>query len=66
MLFRSDADRIQDMVSERLPDVVDEKEVRRHPPGIRAVVVNGQVVVEGGECAEVFPGKVTRQELRAS
>lgn len=61
-----DPARYQDLVSERLPDEVDEREVRRHPPGIRAVVVNGQVVVEGGECADVYPGKVTRQELCAS
>ena len=58
-----DPDKIQDLVSERLPAKVDEKEVRRHPPGIEAVAVNGKVVVEGGECLNVFPGKVTRQEL---
>jgi N-acyl-D-amino-acid deacylase len=58
-----DPDRIQDLVSERLPAKVDEREVHRHPPGIEAVVVNGQVVLERGECLNVFPGKVTRQEL---
>jgi hypothetical protein len=36
-----------------------------HPPGIEAVVVNGKVVVESGACLDVFPGKVTRQELCA-
>jgi len=61
-----DPDRIQDLVGERLPDAVDEREVHRHPPGIRAVVVNGQVVVQDGECADVYPGKVTRHELCAS
>jgi len=58
-----DPDKIQDLVSERLPALVDANEVKRHPPGIQAVVVNGQVVVEGGRCFDVFPGKVTRQEL---
>lgn len=58
-------DKIQDVVSERLPAGVDEKEVHRHPPGIRAVLVNGKVVVEGGQCTDVYPGKVTRQELCA-
>ncbi len=58
-----DPDKIQDLVSERLPAKVDKKEVNRHPPGIQAVVVNGNVVVEGGECMDVYPGKVTRQEL---
>jgi N-acyl-D-aspartate/D-glutamate deacylase len=61
-----DPDKIQDLVSERLPVKVDEKEVNRHPPGIKAVVVNGKVVVEGGECMDVYPGKVTRQELYAT
>jgi hypothetical protein len=37
---------------------VDEREVNRHPPGMEAVLVNGQIVVEGGECLDVFPGKV--------
>jgi len=58
-----DPDKIQDLVSERLPLKVDEQEVRRHPPGIRAVVVNGEVVIEEGSCMDLFPGKVTRQEL---
>lgn len=60
-----DPDKIQDLVSERLPVRVDEEEVNRHPPGIQAVVVSGKVVVEGGECMDVYPGKVTRQELFA-
>jgi len=42
---------------------VDNHEVHRHPPGIGAVVVNGEVVLEEGRCLDVFPGKVTRQEL---
>ena len=58
-----DPDKIQDLVSERLPAKVDETEVNRHPPGMQAVVVNGKVVVEQGDCIDVFPGKVTRQEL---
>jgi len=58
-----DPDKIQDLVSEQLPEKVDANEVRRHPPGMQAVVVNGKIVVEGGECMDVFPGKVTRQEL---
>lgn len=58
-----DPDKFQDLVTERLPAKVDEKEVKRHPPGIQAVVVNGKVVVEQGACLDVFPGKVTRQEI---
>jgi N-acyl-D-amino-acid deacylase len=58
-----DPDKIDDLVSKRLPAKVDANEVQRHPPGIQAVVVNGKVVVESGECLDVFPGKVTRQEL---
>jgi N-acyl-D-aspartate/D-glutamate deacylase len=60
-----DPDRVADLVTERLPLIVDEREVQRHPPGIGAVVVNGQVAVEAGECMDVFPGKVRRQELSA-
>ncbi len=58
-----DADQIKDLVSDRLPEKVDDHEVYRHPPGIGAVVVNGEVVVEEGKCLDAFPGKVTRQEL---
>jgi N-acyl-D-aspartate/D-glutamate deacylase len=58
-----DADKIDDLVSKKLPDMVDAQEVKRHPPGIKAVVVNGQVVVEDGSCNDVFPGKVRRQQL---
>lgn len=58
-----DPDKIDDLVSKRLPAKVDAQEVQRHPPGIQAVVVNGQVVVEEGKCFDRFPGKVTRQEL---
>jgi N-acyl-D-amino-acid deacylase len=58
-----DPDKIDDLASGRLPEKVDANEVQRHPPGIEAVVVNGKVVVEAGACADVFPGKVTRQEL---
>jgi hypothetical protein len=43
--------------------MVDAQEVRRHPPGIKAVVVNGATVVEDGQCNDVFPGKVRRQQL---
>lgn len=58
-----DADKFGDLVSERLPEKVDADEVRRHPPGMKAVVVNGQVVVEDGQCNDVFPGKVRRQQI---
>jgi N-acyl-D-aspartate/D-glutamate deacylase len=60
-----DPDKIDDLASGPLPDKVDANEVKRHPPGIASVVVNGHVVVEGGACLDVFPGKVTRQELCA-
>jgi N-acyl-D-aspartate/D-glutamate deacylase len=58
-----DADKIDDLVSDKLPDVIDAQEVRRHPPGMKAVVVNGQTVVEDGANYDVFPGKVRRQQL---
>ena len=58
-----DADKIDDLVSEKLPAVIDAQEVKRHPPGMKAVVVNGQTVVEDGSCNDVFPGKVRRQQL---
>jgi N-acyl-D-aspartate/D-glutamate deacylase len=58
-----DADRIDDLVSEKLPQIIDAEEVKRHPPGIKAVVVNGATVVEQGECKDAFPGKVRRQQL---
>jgi len=58
-----DADKIDDLVSKKLPDVIDAQEVKRHPPGMKAVVVNGATVVEEGHCNDVFPGKVRRQQL---
>jgi N-acyl-D-aspartate/D-glutamate deacylase len=58
-----DADKIDDLVSEKLPEIVNAEEVKKHPPGIKAVVVNGATVVEDGVCHEVFPGKVRRQQL---
>jgi len=58
-----DADKIDDLVSKQLPDVIDAQEVKRHPPGMKAVVVNGATVVEEGHCNDVFPGKVRRQQL---
>ena len=58
-----DADKIDDLVSKQLPDIIDAREVKRHPPGMKAVVVNGAVVVEDGKNNEVFPGKVRRQQL---
>ena len=58
-----DADKIDDLVSKKLPDIIDAQEVRRHPPGMKAVVVNGATVVEEGHCNDVFPGKVRRQQL---
>ena len=30
---------------------------------MKAVAVNGKVVVEDGQCHDVFPGKVRRQQL---
>lgn len=58
-----DADKIDDLVSKQLPDIIDAQEVQRHPPGMKAVVVNGATVVEDGHCQDVFPGKVRRQQL---
>ncbi len=58
-----DADKIDDLVSHKLPEIIDAEEVKRHPPGIKAVVVNGSTVVEDGHCNDVFPGKVRRQQL---
>jgi N-acyl-D-aspartate/D-glutamate deacylase len=58
-----DADKIDDLVSQQLPDIIDAQEVMRHPPGMKAVVVNGATVVEDGRSNEVFPGKVRRQQL---
>ncbi len=58
-----DPDKIDDLVSKRMPAKLDEEEIHRHPPGIGAVVVNGEVVLEDGECRDVFPGKVRRQQL---
>jgi hypothetical protein len=43
--------------------VIDADEVKRHPPGMKAVVVNGQTVVEEGQFYDVYPGKVRRQQL---
>ena len=60
-----DPDKVYDPVSARIPAKLDEQEAKRHPPGIQAVVVNGRVVVEEGQCMDAFPGKVTRQELCA-
>jgi N-acyl-D-amino-acid deacylase len=57
------AERIDDLVSKKLPQIIDAEEVKRHPPGIKAVVVNGATVVEEGQCKDVFPGKVRRQQL---
>jgi N-acyl-D-aspartate/D-glutamate deacylase len=61
-----DPDRFDDLVSERLPSKVDDAEVHRHPPGMRAVVVNGKIVVDSGECMDVYPGVTTRQTLSPS
>ena len=58
-----DADKIDDLVSQKLPEIIDAQEVKRHPPGMKAVVVNGQTVVEEGHCNDIFPGKVRRQQL---
>ena len=58
-----DPDKIDDLASKRMPAKLDEEEIHRHPPGIAAVVVNGKVVLEHGECRDVFPGQVRRQDL---
>jgi cytosine/adenosine deaminase-related metal-dependent hydrolase len=58
-----DADKIDDLVSKKLPEMVDAQEVKRHPPGIKAVMVNGAAVVEDGQIHDVFPGRVRRQQL---
>lgn len=58
-----DPDRIDDLVSKKLPQMIDAQEVKRHPPGIKAVIVNGATVVEDGRCQDFFPGKVRRQQL---
>ncbi len=58
-----DPDRIDDLVSKKLPQIIDAQEVKRHPPGIKAVIVNGATVVEEGRCQDVFPGKVRRQQI---
>ncbi len=58
-----DPDRIMDCTSHRIPDRMDDTEIRRQPTGINAVLVNGQVVLREREFMNVFPGKVTRQEL---
>ena len=58
-----DADKIDDLVTKKLPDIIDAQEVKRHPPGMKAVAVNGKVVVEDGQIHDVFPGKVRRQQL---
>ncbi|MGH7828044.1 MAG: N-acyl-D-amino-acid deacylase family protein [Candidatus Binatia bacterium] len=58
-----DADKIDDLVSKKLPEIIDAQEVQRHPPGMKAVIVNGRTVVEDGHCNDVFPGKVRRQQI---
>lgn len=58
-----DPETFGDLVTERLPAKVDAAEVQRHPPGMEAVVVNGALVARRGECLDVYPGRVTRQEL---
>jgi N-acyl-D-aspartate/D-glutamate deacylase len=46
-----DADKIDDLVSKKLPATVDAQEVMRHPPGMKAVVVGA--TVEDGHCNDV-------------
>jgi len=58
-----DPDKIDDLLRSGYPEKIDANEVRRHPPGIEAVVVNGKTVVEEGRCLDVFPGKVRRKDL---
>ncbi|MGH7846025.1 MAG: N-acyl-D-amino-acid deacylase family protein [Candidatus Binatia bacterium] len=58
-----DPDKIDDLLGNGYPDKLDANEVRRHPPGIQAVVVNGKTVVEEGQCLDNFPGKVRRRDL---
>jgi N-acyl-D-aspartate/D-glutamate deacylase len=52
-----DADKIDDLVTKKLPDIIDAQEVKRHPPGMKAVAVNGKVVVEDGQCQDRLPAK---------
>ncbi|HEY7066345.1 MAG TPA: amidohydrolase family protein [Chloroflexota bacterium] len=58
-----DPDTIGDVVTPRYPYYVDEAEIRRNPPGVELVVVNGEVVAEQGEPTTARPGKVRRWEL---
>ncbi|HWP56746.1 MAG TPA: amidohydrolase family protein [Candidatus Acidoferrales bacterium] len=58
-----DPDKIDDLLGNGYPDKLDANEVRRHPPGIKAVIVNGKAVVEDGQCRDSFPGKVRRKDL---
>jgi N-acyl-D-aspartate/D-glutamate deacylase len=61
-----DPDRIRDLVSDRLPQKVDAQEVNRHPAGVGAVIVNGQVAVQDGECMDVYAGRSRRADLSPS
>jgi N-acyl-D-amino-acid deacylase len=58
-----DPDAIGDVVTPRLPYYVDDAEIRRRPPGVELVVVNGEVVSEQGTTTAARPGKVRRWEL---
>ena len=59
-----DADKIDDLVSKKLPDMVDAQEVKRHPPGMKAVARQRRTRWwKTARCHDVFPGKVRRQQL---
>ncbi len=58
-----DPDTIGDVVTPRLPYYVDDTEIRRQPPGVESVVVNGEVVLDCGDHTAARPGKVRRWEL---
>jgi N-acyl-D-amino-acid deacylase len=58
-----DPAKVDDLLRGGYPARLDANEVRRHPPGIQAVIVNGKTVVEDGQCFNIFPGKVRRQDL---
>ncbi|PZC46380.1 MAG: N-acyl-D-aspartate/D-glutamate deacylase/Dihydroorotase [Chloroflexi bacterium] len=58
-----DPDTIDDGMGDIPPEVIDVEEVRRQPPGVHLVVVNGQVAVDDGVPTEQRAGRVRRWEL---
>jgi N-acyl-D-amino-acid deacylase len=49
---------------ERFLDRATYADPKRHPSGLNAVVINGKIVVEGGESSGTRPGKVIRKSSR--